>query len=273
MIRVPLSVLAVLLMSCGAGTSVPTATLPRSPEAVAPATTLPAAPASPSSSPSLTVEKLLADSYAVMQKASSVTMASAREGQPRQLSGTSVRKLGRMIEVTKQQASPDHSADSFSRVTTSFSDGTTSSTVRIGPKLWSKIDRINVSGQITSEGTWLVSEPAMFRWPSTFFGKPLDPVLESRSFDLQIESRKLEGTESKAGVIAHRLTLAGRTFDRGQASLRGAVTAVLWIDAATMRWVAEEITTKWDDTGEAYVSTTMYSDYEKDQGIKPPPGF
>lgn len=228
---------------------------------------------SPSPSASPTAEKILADSYAAMQKVTSVKTATAREGQPRQVSGANVRKLSRMTEVTQLQTSPDHESDSLSRITTSSSDGTKSSVVRIGAKLWSKIDRIDSGGQVTSAGSWQVSEPATLRLPSPFFGKVVDPILESRAFELQPESRRLEGSEQKAGVMAYRIILSGRTFDRGQALLRGAVTTVLWIDVATMRWVAEEVTTRWDDTGETYTSNATYSDYDKDQGIKPPPGF
>lgn len=227
----------------------------------------------PSPVPTPTVEKILADSYTAMQKASSVKTVSTREGQPRQLQGSTVRKLGRMTVSAQFQSSPGHQIDSFSSVTTSFSEGTKFSVIRIGPKLWSKSDRINSGGQVTSEGTWAVSDPGTFQWPSQFFGKVLDPILESRTFEFQPEIRKLEGSELKDGVMSYRLVLSGRAYDRGQESLRGAITKVLWIDQTTLRWVAEETTTKWDDTGETYVFTTSYSDYDKDQGIKQPPGF
>lgn len=264
-------ILGVVVVTTG-GQKAPVAVATASP-VVATATAIPTATPTPSPSPSPTAEKILADSYSAMQKVTSVKTAAIREGQPRQLQGNTVRKLGRMTATAQFQTSVGHLSDSFSSVTTSFSDGTRFSVIRIGPKLWSKSDRINASGQVTTEGTWSVSEPAVFNWPSQFFGKPLDPVLESRSFDLQADTRKLEGAESKDGTMSYRLTLSGRTNDRGQASLRGTVTTVLWISTQTLHWVSEEITTKWDDTGETYVFTTAYSDYDKDQGVKPPPGF
>lgn len=265
-----------LLASCGGGAPVVVATAsptPVSTSAVPTPSPAPTLTPSPSPSPSPTAEKILADSYAAMQKVTSVKTATAREGQPRQVSGANVRKLGRMTEVTQLHVSPDHGSDSLSRITTSFSDGTKSSVVRIGAKLWSKIDRIDSGGQVTSAGSWQVSEPATLRLPSPFFGKVVDPILESRAFELQADSRTLHGLEQKAGATAYRITVSGRTNDRGQAALRGAVTAVLWIEAGTMRWIVEEVTTKWDDTGETFTSNTTYSDYDKDQGIKPPPGF
>lgn len=269
-----LVLVGLLLASCGGGAPVAVATASPTPvSTLAVSTSPPPTPTpSPSPSPSPTAEKILADSYAAMQKVTSVKTVATRDGQPRQLSGANARKLGRMTEVTQLQVSPDHGSDSLSRITTSFSDGTRFSVVRIGAKLWSKIDRIDSGGQVTSAGSWQVSE-VILRLPSPFFGKVLDPILDSRAFELQAESRNLDGLEQKAGVMAHRVTLSGRTNDRGQAALRGAVTSVLWIEAATMRWVAEEVTTKWDDTGETYTSNTTYSDYDKDQGIRPPPGF
>lgn len=270
-----LVLIGLLLASCGGGA--PVAVVTASPAAVstsAVSTSPPPTPTpSPSPSPSPTAEKILADSYAAMQKATSVKTAANLEGQPRRLQGSAVLKRGRMTVAAQFQTSPDRRSDAFSSVTTSFSEGTHFSVIRIGSKLWSKSGRINSTGQVTSEGTWTASAPVDFRWPSEFFGKPLDPVLESRSFDLQADTRKLEGVESKSGVMAYRLTLSGRTYDRGQASLQGTVNTVLWISTQTLLWVSVEITTKWDDTGETYTSNTTYSDYDKDQGIKPPPGF
>lgn len=278
--RIKLAVSLVVIVVLILGVVVVTTGGQKAPVAVATAspvvTTAPATPTAtptPSPSPSPTAEKILADSYAAMQKVTSVKTAGSREGQPRQLQGTAVRKPGRMAVAAQFQTSPGNRSDAISSVTTSFSEGTRLSVIRIGSKLWSKSDRIGGNGQVTTEGTWSVSEPAVFNWPSQFFGKPLDPVMESRSFDLQADTRKLEGVESKDGTMSYRLTLSGRINDRGQASLRGTVTTVLWISTQTLRWVGEEITTKWDDTGETYVSATTYSDYDKDQGIKPPPGF
>lgn len=232
----------------------------------------------PSPSPTPTAEKILTDSYQAMQKVTSVKIVSSREGQPRRLqqfagSGPAVRKLGPESSVAQYQRSRGTEGDGFISATTNLTEGTKFTVVRIDPKMWSKTDRVSSSGQVTSEGGWSANEQVRFQWPSQFFGKPLDPVLESRVFDLQAERVKLEGTEQKDGVTSYRITLTGRTVERGQESLKGVVTMLLWIDTVTLRWVRQDTTTKWEDTGEIFHSTSSYLDFDKDQGIKPPPGF